>query len=228
MKNKSLVLWTAAVLSLAAATDVSAQSSYPALDLEQLREAISDYRHRAALLRRSVGIRDRGISEAESRAGQIVAAAEADAQRRQQEALEAQQRAQSNQQTAQLLGGLMGALGGSLGGNLGKAMSMGSKIANQVGKANVGGGGGGVGDDQEVYQAQRQAAPLREQAKNLEGDKKKLALKADQYEQLADAKDLLIAAETLRLQSEEAIKAADSADKTISSAKALVEHMDVW
>jgi hypothetical protein len=227
MKNKSLILLMTAALSLTTAVDLFAQSSYPALDLDQLREAISDYRHRAALLRRSVGIRDRGISEAESRAGQIVAAAEADAQRRQQEALEAQQRAQSNQQTAQLLGGLLGALGGSVGGNLGKAMSMGSKIANQVGKANVV-GGGAAGDDQEVYQAQRQAAPLREQAKNLEGDKKKLALKADQYEQLADAKDLLIAAETLRLQSEEAIKAADSADKTISSAKALVEHMDIW
>jgi hypothetical protein len=212
---------------------IAARSGLVALDLDALREAAADYRQRAALLRRSVGIRQRSISDAESRAAQIVAAAQADAARQQQEAVEAQQKAQSNQQTAQIFGTLLGAFGGSLGSNLGKAIQAGSRIAsqaaqNQAAGANAGMGAAGAAGSQEVYQAQRDAAPLRDQANKLEGDKKRLALKADQYERLADAKDLLIAAETLRLQSEDEAVAAESADKTIASAKSLVEHMDIW
>jgi uncharacterized caspase-like protein len=72
------------------------------------------------------------------------------------------------------------------------------------------------------------SAPLRDQAKNLEGEKKRMALKADQYEQLADSMYFLISAETLRKQAEEAARSAGDKTKAVSGSKELIQTMDLW
>jgi hypothetical protein len=228
MKARIFCLLAAAALALAAAARLRAQAVFPELDLNRMQETIADYRHRASLLRRSVGIRERGMSDAQSRAAQIVQSAEAEAEQKRQAALAAQQQAAANQANAQAGAAIFGALfGNSLISNV---VQSGLKGAGAAGVAGAEAGIGTAAQEsaEEVARAQRDAAPLREQAKAFEGEKKKLALKADQYEQLADAKDLLIAAETLRRQAEDAVKSAADADQTIASGKSFVARMDLW
>jgi hypothetical protein len=218
----------AAGLALAVAGRLRAQASFPDLDLDALKESAADFRHRAALLRRSVGLRERNMSDAEGRAAQILQAAQADAEQKRQAALAAQQQAGASQAGADMGAGLARAFLGN--GLFSQALQVGIKTAGSAAVANANAGLNTAAQEgsEELAQAQRSAAPLREQARAFEGEKKKLALKADQYEQLADAKDLLIAAETLRRQAEEAAKTADDADKAISSAKSFVDRMDVF
>lgn len=228
MRTRALLLWTAAALGLGGAGALLAQWSFQDLDMDELRQSATEYRRRANLLRRSVGIRQRKISEAESRAGQIVQGAEAQAEQRRQAAANAQRQAQANQATANFGAQLFGQLIGN--DFLSSAIQAGVKsgAASGVANANAGAANAAAQGEEDVQQAHKTAAPLRDQARLLEGDKKKLALKADQYEQLADAKDLLIAAETLRTQAEEAVKSAGEGDKIISSSRSFVENLDIW
>ena len=228
MKTRRLLLFASALLALGAAKGLLAQGSFPELDLDELRQSAADYRHRAALLRRSVGIRDRKISEAEARAGQIVGNAQAQADAQRQQALAAQRQAQANQQAANIGAGFLQAFGGNSWINQAVQSGMRSGASAGVANANANAANAMAAGDEEVSQARKAAAPLRDQARLLEGDKKKLALKADQYEQLADAKDLLIASETLRKQAEDAVKSSGEADKVISSSRSFVEGMDIW
>ena len=225
MKIRALI---AAALILGAASLGFAQNSFPDLNVDELREAAKDYRHRAALLRKNVGLRQAGISEAQSRADAAIQAAQADAQARAQQAAQAQAQAASAQSGADAASAIWGMLpGGGFAKNIGRS-ALSSYGAAGVANANAAAQAAASQGDEEISQANKTAAPLREQANKLEGEKKRLALKADQYEQLADSKDFLITAETLRKQAEEAVKTAGDADKTIAATRSLIQNMDLW
>jgi len=222
MKRASL--WTAGVLAFLCGAPLLAQDAYAPLDLDELHRQSADYRHRAALLRRSVGLREQSISAAQEQAEQIVREAQADAVAKQQQALLGQAEAQNNQDALNLAASFLP--GGDSA--LKSAVKTGLRGAGRVGVAAADANAQGAvleGADA-ITQAQRDAAPLREQAKILEGDKKKFALKADQYEKLADAKDLLIAAETLRLQAERGAQSSDDEEKEIAAARRFVVNQD--
>ena len=218
-------LLTAAFL-LALCAGVARSEALAPLDLEELHGQAADYRRRAALLRKSAGLRGQSISDAQRRADQIIQGAQADALLKQQQALQGQAQAQSNNEILGLAAGLLP------GGNsmLKSAVKTGLLGAGQVGMiaAEMNAQGASLEGSTSVSQAHQAAAPLREQAKALEGDRKKLALKADQYEKLADAKDLLIAAETLRLRAESAPASAAESDKELSDSRRFLESMDLW
>lgn len=214
----------ATVLILSGVATAAADAFAP-LDLEELARQVADYRHRAALLRKSAGLRERSISEAQQRADQIVESAQVEALKKQQQALQGQAQAQTDQDTLNLAASFLPG-GDSL---FKSAIKGGLRVAGNAGVATAGATAKGAaleGADS-LTQAQQAAAPLREQAKALEGDKKRLALKADQYEKLADAKELLLAAETLRLRAESAPKTAEETDKEIAEARRFVQVMDL-
>jgi hypothetical protein len=207
------------------AASCAAQDAFPPLDLEELHAQAADYRHRAALLRRSVGLRDQKISEAQARADEIVSGAQADALAKQQAALQGQAQAQTNQDALNFAAAFLPG-GDSM---LKSAVKTGLRGAGNAGvaMADANAAGASLEADDAVTQAQRDAAPLREQAKALEGDKKKFALKADQYEKLADSKDLLIAAETIRLEAEKAGSAGPDAEKALAAARRWLLNLDL-
>lgn len=204
----------------------SAAEAFAPLDLDELAQQAADYRHRAALLRKSAGLRERSISEAQERADQIVQSAQADALQKQQQALQNQAKARNDQETLSLAASFLPG-GDSL---FKSAVKSGLRAAGNAAVVTAGAGveGAALEGADAVTQAHQAAAPLREQAKALEGDKKRLALKADQYEKLADAKELLIAAETLRLRAEAAPKTTDETDKEIAAARRFVQNQDLW
>lgn len=227
MKIRLSTFLTASLLACAAATSF-AQSAFPDLNLEELKEEAADYRHRAALLRKRVGLRDRDISSAQARANAVLRNAQADAEARAQQAAQAQANAQSAQAMADGMASFMGAFGGN--SFINSAIQGGLRAGGNSAMANANAQAQAAAEEgsAEMQEAAKAAAPLREQAKQLEGEKKRLALKADQYEQLADAKDLLIAAETLRKEAEQSVKSAGEADKVIAASRSLVENMDLW
>jgi hypothetical protein len=215
-------------LVVCAVISVHAEAPLQDLDIEDLRAQAADYRHKAALLRQRIGLRERDISKAQSLADQIVGNAQAQAQAREQAAIDEQNRAANASAT---MGGLASALGAIGGGGWVKdavASGMRNAGANAVNSAAADAQAAQNANAAELQQADAAAAPLREQAKNLEGEKKKLALKADQYESLADAKDMLIAAETLRLQAADNIKNADKVSGAITALQNTVQNMDIW
>ena len=205
-----------------------AETTPQELNLDALKEQAASYRHKAALLRQRIGIRERDISKAESLAGEIVNNAQAQAQNRAQLAIDAQNRAANANAGLGIFAAALGSVGG--GGWVKDAIANGAKTAgtNAVNAAAANAQAADAANADELQQANAAAAPLREQAKNLEGEKKKLALKADQYEELADAKDLLIAAETLRGQAEDNAKNSAEAEKATASLKNTIYSMDIW
>lgn len=216
----------AGALLILAGVAAAAPAAFAPLDLDELASQAADYRHRAALLRKSAGLRERSISEAQQRADQILQSAQADALRKQQLALQGQADAQTNQDAFGLAASFLPG-GDSL---FKSAVKGGLRVAGNAGVTSAAAGvkGAALEGSDAVTQAHQAAAPLREQAKALEGDKKRLALKADQYEKLADAKELLIAAETLRLRAESAPKSADETDKEVAEARRFVQNQDLW
>jgi hypothetical protein len=217
-----------AVLLLAGAARGVAESSFPDLNIDELKEQAGDYRHRAELLRKKVGLRNRDISAAESRANAAIQSAQADAEARAQQAAAAQASAQSAAAVAGGVADLLGAFGGNSYLNTAVRAGLHSGGNAAVAGADAAAQAAAEQGSAEIMAANKAAAPLREQAKLLEGEKKRLALKADQYEELADSKDLLIAAETLRKEAEENVRSAAEADKAIAAARSLIENMDVW
>ena len=76
--------------------------------------------------------------------------------------------------------------------------------------------------------ARGDADTLMSQAATFDAEKKKLAYKARQYEQLADAKDVLAASEILRLDAERQVKAIADSDKAIDAERQFVQGMSLW
>ncbi|MDD5657188.1 MAG: hypothetical protein PHF00_08030 [Elusimicrobia bacterium] len=225
MRSPGLV---AVILAFGTSAAFCVEDDFQALDMAELRQAVAEYRHKAALLRKSVGLRDQRISDAQSRASAIVEEAEAEAARRQQQAVAAQQQAEGGKAGLDFAASLLGQFGGN--SFLNSALQSGIRSAGraQVAAAAAGSQAAFVEGTEDVKQARAYAVPLEQEAKSLEGDKKKLALKAEQYERLADAKDLLIAAETLRHRAQELAGAPAETEKTPEYYRSIVERMDVW
>jgi|GEM_PF-6864776 len=202
----------------------AAVGSFAALDLNILRRQVVDYRRKANLLRARVGVRQRDVNQAEGLANQVMRNAQAQAAAAQAQA----QAAQNTASTASNIANIASMFPG--GGNWGKIARMGANIGASAAQANADAATAQANAQAQaaINNAQGQASTLEQRAKELEGEQKRLAMKARQYEYLADAKDLLLAAETLRLQSVATSKDMGRADQSISSANKLVDEMDLW
>ncbi|MHB2026552.1 MAG: hypothetical protein ACYCPQ_07930 [Elusimicrobiota bacterium] len=209
---------------------LEAQLNFDDLNVQSILALAKDYRHRADVLRRLIGVRERKISFMQEEANGLILQAQNDAQAQAQAAAQAQGQAKSDNA---VLGGAASFIGNFIpGGNsfagqmvqgglqgLGSAEQ--SQASAQVQNAQVQG-------QLENDQAQKNADSLMEQAKNFQGEKKKLAYKAKQYEQLADAEELLAASEILRVQANKEAQSAADMDNKISSQRQFVENLDIW
>jgi len=224
MKIRALTALAAAALLLGAA-DLTAQSDFPSLDIPELLAASKDYRHKADVLRKMIGARERKIGAIQQQSNALVAQAQAEAQARAAQA-------QANNSSNQLMGGFLGALGGMVpGGSMMNDLT--SKTLSAAGTAVSNAGNAQVADANsqnaaQLSDARGDADGLMAQAATFDAEKKKLAYKARQYEQLADAKDLLAASEILRLDAERQEKAVSDADKAIEAEKQFVRGMSLW
>jgi len=186
------------------------------LDIKQILGEAADYRHRAAVLRKLIGVREQKISSMQQQANALIAQSQADAQAQAQAAQQAQANAQSDN-----------AFAGAAASFIGNFVPGGNTIAGQM----VQGGLTGMGNaevNQANGQAQQDADSLTAQAQTFQGEKKKLAYKTKQYEQLADAKDLLAAAEILRLQARKQADSTGAAEQSAAEQKKFVQEMDIW
>lgn len=223
---KSRVLMTlAAAAMLAGAADLTAESDFPALDIQELLAASKDYRHKADVLRRMIGVRERKIGAIQQQSNALIAQAQAEAQAR-------AAAAQANNNSNQLMGSLLGGLGGMIpGGSMMNDLT--SKTLSAAGTAVANAGAAQVADANsqnaaQLGDARGDADGLMAQAATFDAEKKKLAYKARQYEQLADAKDLLAASEILRLDAERAERAIADADKAVAAEREFVRGMSLW
>ncbi len=185
-----------------ARAQVQAAASFKPLDVDKLLAQAKDYRRRAALLRQMIGVRESRISAIERQANAVVAQAQSDAQARKATADQAASSAQGAQAAASIFGAILNAAG--VNNNLadvanGVAQGAARSAANNA--AAMANGAAGQ-NSAEMSEAQKEAASLSAQAKSFEGEKKKMAFTALRYEQLADSKELLAAAEILRLKAE--------------------------
>jgi hypothetical protein len=225
MKSRAPLAVAAAVLLLGAAAELSAQSDFPALDIPELLAASKDYRHKADVLRKMIGLRERKIGAIQQQSNALVAQAQAEAQAR-------AAAAQANNNSNQLMGSLLGGLGGMIpGGSMMNDLT--SKTLSAAGTAVSNAGNAQVSDANaqnaaQLGDARGDADSLMAQAATFDAEKKKLAYKARQYEQLADAKDLLAASEILRLDAERQEKAIAEADKAIAAEREFVRGMSLW
>ena len=225
MKSRAFLTFAAAAALMGVGAALTAESNFPDLDVSDLLAASKEYRHRSDVLRKMIGARDRKIGAIQQQANSLIQQAQAEAQARQQQAAD-------NNNSNQAMGSVLGALGGMIpGGNMmnditSKALqTAGTAVSNagnqQVADANAQ-NGAQLGD------ARGDADNLMAQAATFDSEKKKLAYKARQYEQLADAKDLLAASEILRLDAERQVKAIADSDKAIDAEREFVRGMSLW
>jgi hypothetical protein len=225
MRSRALLTLAAAAALLGAAADLTAESNFPELDIPSLLAASKDYRHKSDVLRKMIGARDRKIGAIQQQSNALIAQAQAEAQARAAQA-------QANNSSNQLAGSLFGALGGMIpGGSMMNDLT--SKGLAAAGTAMQNAGNAQVADaaNQNAAQlgdARGDADSLMAQAATFDAEKKKLAYKARQYEQLADAKDLLAAGEILRLEAERQVKAIADSDKAIETEREFVRGMTLW
>src|SRR6185312_9809009 len=172
-----------------------------------------------------IGARERKIGAIQQQSNALVAQAQAEAQARAAQA-------QANNSSNQLMGGFLGALGGMVpGGSMMNDLT--SKTLSAAGTAVSNAGNAQVADansqnSAQLGDARGDADSLMAQAATFDAEKKKLAYKARQYEQLADAKDLLAASEILRLDAERQQKAIADDDRAIEAEKQFVRGMSLW
>ncbi len=224
---RSRLLFLLALLAAgAAAAPRLAADDFPELDLVKLQAKAKDYRHRAELLRRMVGAREAKIGEAQSQADALIQQARAQAQARAAAAAAAQS---SAQQTAQFAGIFTQFLpgGDSMGAQILKSGVKGV-AQGAVSAADAQAQQAGAEGAQIVAGAQSDSDTLMAQAATLQGEKKKLAYKARQYEQLADSLDMLAAGEVLRRRAQEQTQTLQDIDKQIESDRAFVKGLTVW
>jgi hypothetical protein len=226
MKSRALLAAAAAAAVLTGApADLTAESNFPSLDIQELLAASKDYRHKSDVLRRMIGARERKIGAIQQQSNALIAQAQAEAQTRAQQAAD-------NNSSNQLMGGLLGGLGSMIpGGSMMNDLT--SKTLSAAGTAVSNAGNAQVADANSQNAAQLGDArgdtdSLMAQAATFDAEKKKLAYKARQYEQLADAKDLLAASEILRLDAERQEKAFADADKAIEAERQFVRGMSLW
>jgi hypothetical protein len=225
MKSRVLLTLAAAAALVGVAADLTAESNFPELDIPQLLAASKEYRHRSDVLRKMIGARDRKIGAIQQQSNALIQQAQAEAQARAAQA-------QANNNSNQLMGSLLGGLGGMIPG--GSMMNdLASKSLSAAGSAMSNAGNAQVGDaaNQNAAQlgdARGDSDSLMAQAASFDAEKKKLAYKARQYEQLADAKDLLAAGEILRLDAERQVKAIADSDKAIDAERQFVRGMSLW
>ena len=224
MKSRVLMALAAATMLLGAA-DLTAESDFPALDIQELLAASKDYRHKADVLRKMIGVRERKIGAIQQQSSALVAQAQADAQAR-------AAAAQANNNSNQMMGSFLGALGGMVpGGSMMNDLT--SKTLSAAGTAVSNAGNAQVADANsqnaaQLGDARGDADSLMAQAATFDAEKKKLAYKARQYEQLADAKDLLAASEILRLDAERQERAIADSDKAVEAERQFVRGMSLW
>ncbi|HVA66958.1 MAG TPA: hypothetical protein VNK24_08535 [Elusimicrobiota bacterium] len=224
-----LLLSTAAVLFCSVGAFAQPDEMQP-LDIKQILSEAADYRHRAAVLRKLIGVREQKITSMQQQANELIAQSQADAQAQAQAAQQAQANAQSDNAGLNVVASLVGNLipgGNSLAGQAvqGGLTGMGSAEVNQANSQAQNAQAQGTA---EVSEAQKDVDSLTAQAQTFQGEKKKLAYKTKQYEQLADAKDLLAAAEILRLQARKQADSAGEADGAAATQKKFVQEMDIW
>ncbi len=200
------------------------------LDIQRILKEAADYRHRAAVLRKLIGVREQKISSMQQQANGLIAQAQNDAASQAQSAAQAQSQAQSDNAAMGAAASFIGNFlpgGNSFAGQVvqGGLNGLGSAAVNQANAQAQNAQAQGSG---EVSEAQKDADSLMAQAQTFQGEKKKLAYKAKQYEQLADAKDLLAAAEILRRQAEQQASSSGQADKAAAAQKKFVQDMDIW
>lgn len=221
--KKTFLLSSAAVLATAL---MAAAQDLPEVDVSQLQAQASEYRHRADVLRRMIGARERQIGQTQQQADALVRQAQADAQARQAQAAEAAGNAQNTATALNLFSSFIPG-GDSLAGSMmksaytGVANGMVNQAGAQVQQANAEGAAmvGGAHSDADTLMAQ---------AEQLQGEKKKLAYKAKQYEQLADSKDLEAAGEVLRRRADNAVHNSSEIDKEIAAERAFVQGLTPW
>jgi len=224
MKSRILMAFAAFALLMGSA-DLAAESDFPSLDIQELLSASKDYRHKSDILRKMIGARERKIGAIQQQSNALIAQAQAEARAR-------AAAAQANNDSNQMMGGLLGALGGMVPGG-GMMNDLTAKTLSAAGTAVSNAGNAQVADANaqnaaQLGDARGDADSLMAQAATFDAEKKKLAYKARQYEQLADAKDLLAASEILRLDAERQEKAIADADKTIEAEKQFVRGMSLW
>jgi hypothetical protein len=226
MKLRTALFGAALALVAGGALVATAEPEFSELDLTSLQAQAKDYRHRSDVLRNMIGLRERKIGDIQKQSDALMRQAQADAQARAQAAANAQSSASQDNALLGIMGQIMPGGSSAMGGILKNGMSsLGSaevdaankqaQLASAQGAAEIGG-------------AQQGAENLRAQADAYQGEKKKLVYKAHQYEQLADAKDLLTAGEILRLRAGEQARALEDSDKTVEAERRYVESMTVW
>ncbi|HEX4046971.1 MAG TPA: hypothetical protein VH309_04015 [Elusimicrobiota bacterium] len=225
MKSRTLLSFAAAAALLGAGASLTAESNFPDLDIAQLLASSKEYRHRADVLRRMIGVRERKIGEIQQQANALIAQAQADAEARAQAAGAANGQ---NQAMGSVLGTLAGMIpGGNMMNNLtSTALSAAGTAVTNAGNQQV--ADAASQDAAQVGDAKGDADTLMAEASTFDAEKKKLAYKARQYEQLADAKDLLAAGEILRLEAERQSKAIADSDKEIEAERQFVKGMSLW
>lgn len=225
MKSRALLAAAAASVLLLGAADLTAESNFPELDIQELLAASKEYRHRSDVLRKMIGARERKIGAIQQQSNALIAQAQADAQARAAQA-------QANNNSNQAMGSILGAFGSMIpGGNMMNDLT--SKTLSAAGTAMSNAGNAQVADANsqnaaQLGDARGDADSLMAQAATFDAEKKKLAYKARQYEQLADAKDLLAASEILRLDAERGQKAIADSDKAIEAEREFVRGMSLW
>src|SRR3569832_2804601 len=105
MRSRVLMSFAAAAVLAGVAADLAAESDFPALDIPELLAASKDYRHKADVLRRMIGARERKIGAIQQQSNALLAQAQAEAQAR-------AAAAQANNSNNQLKGSLLGGFGG--------------------------------------------------------------------------------------------------------------------
>lgn len=226
MRAGLAVLLAAALLSGGAAVRPVSADDEPAVDIAKLQAQAKDYRHRAELLRRMVGAREAKIGEAQAQADALVQQARAAAQA---QAAAAAANQASAQNTAAVLATFTQFM--PMGNSLGATMIKSGMNAAGQGMVNAAGAQAQQANAQGVEMvtgAQSDADTLMAQAAQLQGEKKKLAYKARQYEQLADALDMHVAGEILRRRAIDQQRILGGIDKQLESDKAFVQGVTVW
>ncbi|MDE1976601.1 MAG: hypothetical protein KGI84_05015 [Elusimicrobia bacterium] len=228
-KGRLALLLGCLALGFCAAAWAQSDSMAP-LDVKQILGEAADYRHRAAVLRKLIGVREQKISSMQQQANELIAQAQNAATAQAQAAAQAQSQAQSDNAAFGSAASFISSFipgGNSFAGQMTQSALTGmgnAEVSNANAQAQQAQAMGGS----EESQAQKDADSLMAQAQSFQGEKKKLAYKARQYEQLADAKDLLAAAEILRLQARKQTDSAGQTGQAAAEQKKFVQSMDIW
>ena len=228
-KGRKVLLLGCLALGFCAGAWAQSDSMDP-LDVKQILSEAADYRHRAAVLRKLIGVREQKISSMQQQANELIAQAQNAAAAQEQAAAQAQSQAQSDNAA---FGGAASFIGNFIPGGDSFVGQVTQSALTGMGSAEVSNANAQAQQAQTVggseeSQAQKDADSLMAQAQNFQGEKKKLAYKARQYEQLADAKDLLAAAEILRLQARKESDTVRQTEQAAAEQKKFVQSMDIW